>query len=95
MSNQNVELKILMPNGEILPYTEENYAATFPTAEEIADEMNRRRRDDEFMQTDMYALSDRVMSAEMIAYRQALRDITAHENWPELNEEDWPVRPEN
>lgn len=28
-----------------------------------------------------------------IAYRQALRDITSHVNFPFLNEEDWPVKP--
>lgn len=26
-------------------------------------------------------------------YRQALRDITAHANWPHLTEADWPVKP--
>lgn len=26
-------------------------------------------------------------------YRQALRDITTHVNWPNLSEEDWPVKP--
>jgi len=26
-------------------------------------------------------------------YRQALRDITAHENWPNLADEDWPAKP--
>lgn len=26
-------------------------------------------------------------------YRQALRDITDHENWPNLADEDWPTKP--
>jgi hypothetical protein len=26
-------------------------------------------------------------------YRQALRDITGHANWPHLDEADWPVKP--
>ena len=26
-------------------------------------------------------------------YRQALRDITNHENWPNLTDEDWPILP--
>ena len=26
-------------------------------------------------------------------YRQALRDITAHENFPDLAPEDWPTKP--
>lgn len=31
---------------------------------------------------------------EWSEYRQALRDITNHENWPWLNLEDWPTKPE-
>lgn len=31
---------------------------------------------------------------EWSEYRQALRDITSHENWPWLNLEDWPTKPE-
>jgi len=27
-------------------------------------------------------------------YRQALRDITAHANWPNLADGDWPTKPE-
>jgi len=26
-------------------------------------------------------------------YRQALRDLTDHENWPNLADDDWPVKP--
>lgn len=33
------------------------------------------------------------ISAEWAAYRQALRDITAHANFPHLTEDDWPVKP--
>ena len=27
-------------------------------------------------------------------YRQALRDIPSHPNWPNLTRDDWPVKPE-
>jgi len=54
----------------------------------------RAERDDKLSQTDFYALSDVTMSAEMTTYRQALRDITDHENFPYLEESDWPVQPE-
>jgi len=33
------------------------------------------------------------MTAEQTAYRQALRDITTHANWPDLGEADWPTKP--
>lgn len=69
------------------------------TAEEItADtavkaEAMRSDRDDKLEETDFYALSDVTMSAEMTTYRQALRDITSHANWPYLNDDDWPTKP--
>ena len=55
---------------------------------------NRATRDTKLAETDFYALSDVTMSAEMTTYRQALRDITSHDNWPNLEEADWPTKPE-
>jgi len=54
---------------------------------------NRSTRDAKLAETDFYALSDVTMSSEMTTYRQALRDITAHENWPNLEDADWPTAP--
>ncbi len=42
--------------------------------------------------TDFYALSDTVMSAEMTTYRQALRDITKQDGFP--NSITWPISPD-
>lgn len=56
-------------------------------------EKNRTIRDSLLGETDWWAVSDRTMTAEQTAYRQALRDITSHENWPDLLEADWPVKP--
>jgi len=42
--------------------------------------------------TDYLALADQVMSAEMTAYRQALRDIPSQEGFPENIV--WPTKPE-
>jgi len=44
-------------------------------------------------ETDWWAGSDLTMSAEQTAYRQALRDITDHSNWPNLSDSDWPTKP--
>ena len=54
---------------------------------------NRATRDAKLAETDFYALSDVTMSSEMQTYRQALRDITSHSNWPNLADDDWPVAP--
>lgn len=53
----------------------------------------RATRDSKLAETDWYALSDVTMSAEMAAYRQALRDITDHASFPNLQDADWPVAP--
>jgi hypothetical protein len=53
---------------------------------------NRKKRDTLLAETDWMALSDVTMSAEMTTYRQALRDITTHANWPNLDEADWPTK---
>jgi hypothetical protein len=49
-------------------------------------ERNRR-----LASTDWWASSDLTMTAEQIAYRQALRDIT--ENYTSLDDVVWPVEP--
>jgi len=51
----------------------------------------RNQRDAKLAETDWTALSDVTMSAEMAAYRQALRDITTQDGFP--HEVTWPVKP--
>ena len=54
---------------------------------------HRATRDAKLAETDFYALSDVTMSDAMTTYRQALRDITGHDNWPNLSDSDWPTKP--
>ena len=69
------------------------------SAEEVAalnDEaaqLNRTKRNSLISETDYFALTDVTMDAPMTTYRQQLRDITTHANWPHLSDEDWPVKP--
>ena len=69
------------------------------SADEITDynnimaTVNRGRRDTLIAETDWWASSDLTMTAEQTAYRQALRDITTHANWPHLEDADWPTKP--
>ena len=60
--------------------------------EKIA-KFSRIKRNDLLRETDHYALSDRTMTDEMRSYRQFLRDLPEHENWPNLTDDDWPVAP--
>ena len=51
----------------------------------------RTQRDAKLAETDWTGMSDVTMAAEMATYRQALRDITAQDGFP--NEIDWPIEP--
>ena len=54
----------------------------------------RLTRNNLLSETDFYALSDVTMTDAMKTYRQALRDITAHSNFPHnLTDDDWPTKP--
>lgn len=72
----------------------EKEAAYLAQIEAAAEHQSRMLRNDKLAETDWWALSDVTMTAEQAAYRQALRDITTHANWPHLQEADWPVKPE-
>jgi len=54
---------------------------------------HRATRDAKLAETDFYALSDVTMSSAMTTYRQALRDLPDHSNWPNLEDADWPTKP--
>ena len=54
---------------------------------------NRGKRNDLLSATDFYALSDVTLSDEMKTYRQALRDLPTHSDWPNLADSDWPTKP--
>jgi hypothetical protein len=71
----------------------EHEAAYQATLDARVAESNRTKRDGLITATDYFALSDVTMTDEMTTYRQALRDITTHENWPNLLDDDWPTKP--
>ena len=68
------------------------------TAEQLQEKVDakaaeaRRERDQLLAASDWWAVSDRTMSADQTAYRQALRDITAQAGFP--NNITWPTKPE-
>ena len=58
----------------------------------IAEE-NRSKRTALLAETDYFGLSDVTMADNMKTYRQALRDLPKHSNWPHLADSDWPTKP--
>ena len=66
---------------------------TITVRNELATDIDVRSfRDGLLTETDVWALSDRTMSAEQTAYRQALRDITSQAGFP--TDITWPTKPE-
>lgn len=57
----------------------------------------RDKRDGLLAETDWMVIkaqeTGNPMDQSWVSYRQALRDITNHVNFPYLDEEDWPVKP--
>ena len=53
----------------------------------------RKDRNYKLSTTDWTASTDVTMTAEIKTYRQALRDLPTHANFPDLAEADWPDSP--
>ena len=76
-----------------------NHQAVDMTAEEVAERDGviasnvREKRNTLLAATDYFALTDVTMDAPMTTYRQALRDITSHADFPNLDDADWPTKP--
>lgn len=73
---------------------EEQETAYQNTLDTEAANNNRSIRSDILKETDWWAMPDSpTMSSEQTAYRQALRDLPDHSNWPHLEDSDWPTKP--
>jgi hypothetical protein len=87
------EIADMFSDDDELGTKAEQEAAYQQGLDDTAAESNRNRRNTLIAETDWWASSDLTMTAEQTAYRQALRDITTHANWPHLGEDDWPTKP--
>jgi len=71
----------------------EHETAYQATLDATAGEAVRTTRNTLLAETDYFALTDVTMDAPMTTYRQALRDITSHADFPNLDDADWPTKP--
>lgn len=71
----------------------EHEAAYQATLDAAAAEAVREKRNKLLAETDYLALTDNTLDDITMEYRQALRDITSHVNFPYLTDADWPVKP--
>jgi hypothetical protein len=70
----------------------EHETAYQATLDDKAAETNRTKRNELLADTDYLALTDNTINDITAEYRQTLRDISDHANWPHLEEGDWPVK---
>tara|TARA_R110000796_G_scaffold24857_3_gene70623 strand:+ start:3440 stop:3937 length:498 start_codon:yes stop_codon:yes gene_type:complete len=71
----------------------EHEAAYQADLDATSGEAVRAKRDTLIAETDYFALTDVTMGSEMTLYRQNLRDITDHADFPNLDADDWPAKP--
>jgi len=85
----------VLTNGVWTQVWNETNASAEEIAERTANEgvVVRAKRDQLLADSDYLALSDNTLTTEMATYRQALRDITGHANFPFLQDADWPTKP--
>ena len=59
--------------------------------------INRDTRNQLLIESDWTQIPDSALTDEAkalwVTYRTALRDLPAHENWPNLEDADWPTKP--
>ena len=76
--------------GKTKSEQEAEYQATLDAATAVG---HRETRNAKLAETDWTGLSDVTMADNMKTYRQALRDLPTHSNWPNLGDDDWPTKP--
>jgi hypothetical protein len=88
----------VLEDGAIRPMTEDELTARLTAMQATGAAIDNRNRRD-FLMTDSDWVVTKALEADVAVpsawgtYRQALRDITDHANWPLLEEADWPVAP--
>ena len=77
-------------DGVVTSKSDKEAAYTASESAKLADSA-RKQRDSLISDTDYYALTDVTMGSGMTIYRQALRDISSQDGFP--NEITWPTKP--
>jgi hypothetical protein len=93
-NEEQLVLTNIFPPEEATHYSIDD--ASFYEAGEKVAYRNRITRNRLIQESDYTQLSDAIFPgtlADWQVYRQALRDITTHSNWPVLQEGDWPTKP--
>jgi len=106
MTQKSTSVDPYIESGVVYLHKIENLTDSEKAAAQTAEtnrvaEFQRQERNRRLAETDWMASSDLTMSEDWKTYRQALRDITKHSNWPNLKvpdidgsgDNDWPTKP--
>lgn len=87
-------------NDEMIPFTDaenaqfDSDAATYlAKADDRTAARHRKTRNKLLTNTDWMSGTDVTMADNWKTYRQGLRDLPTHSNWPNLKDSDWPTKP--
>lgn len=82
---------------EIPDPTPDEIQAEAARIEQHTENLNREIRDRLLLESDWTQGTDSpltdVKKTEWATYRTSLRNLTDHDNWPSLGDEDWPTKP--
>jgi len=94
---KQVNNKLVLLTDEEVASIEAEQKAWTDGAGDRAAAANRNTRNQLLSDSDWTQIPDSALTDEAKAlwgtYRTALRDLTAHENWPNLEADDWPTSP--
>lgn len=103
MSTREIRRHKMTPHGKIFFTEEEEEArdaeeqAWADGADDRAAAANRAKRNQLLADSDWTQMADSPLTDEAktawATHRTALRDLTTHTNWPNLEDADWPVAP--
>ena len=83
--------------NNVVEMTAEEVALNVTAQTEANTYSNREKRNQLLADSDWTQMPDSALTDEAkalwVTYRTALRDLTAHENWPKLVNDDWPTKP--
>jgi len=94
---KQVNNKLVLLTDEEVASIEAEQQAWADGADDRAAAANRATRNQLLSDSDWTQMPDSPVINEAKAgwaiYRTSLRNLTAHENWPNLEEADWPTKP--
>ena len=83
--------------NNVVEMTAEEVALNVTAQTEASTLSNRSVRNQLLSDSDWTQIADSALTDEAkalwVTYRTALRDLTAHANWPNLEGADWPTKP--